>query len=167
MNGLVIKSPWIERILQTPQTWAIRGISTNIRGRIALIQGRSGQIIGTCEIVDCIGPMTLEELKAEARRQQATVEILTATPGTRTFAWVLAGVKILAGPIPCAHAAGLKMWVKLTPENVPGRYAELEGEISKPQVQVTVMPVVAEIDARSEPASRPEPSKCQAEAQAA
>ncbi len=39
-RGLLIKSPWVEDILQGRKTWEIRGLITHIRGKIALI--RSG-----------------------------------------------------------------------------------------------------------------------------
>jgi hypothetical protein len=48
--GLVIKSPWIEKILAGETTWEIRGRNTKLRGRIALIKSRSGKIYGTCRI---------------------------------------------------------------------------------------------------------------------
>jgi hypothetical protein len=128
MNGLVIKSPWIEYILKAPKTWALRGSRTNTRGRVALARARSGLIVGTCQIIDCIGPMTAEELRTEAAKQQVPVEGVASPPSGKVYAWVLSDVKPFAEPIPYIHPVGTVVWVKLGPENVPTRLNELEGE---------------------------------------
>jgi len=152
MNGLVIKPLWIERIMNVSKVWAIRGTRTNTRGRIALVRGSAGQIVGTCEIVDCIGPMSPVELRAAAEKQQAPAEMLMASAGTKAFAWVLSDVKALAEPISYEPAAGSRIWVKLTPENVPNRYDELAGEAPPaPKVELTIAPIVAELQAQAEP----------------
>ncbi len=166
MNGLVIKSPSIERILQASRIWAVRGTRTRASGRIALVK-RSGQIVGTCSVMDCIGPMTPEELRADAAPQQVPVEMLMSSPGAKAFAWVLSDVKALAEPIPYTPATGAMMWVKLTPENVPNRYNELEGQAQPaPQLELTITPVVAELQAQPEPSPQPE-SACEEQAEAA
>lgn len=126
MNGLVIKSPWIDRILATPRTWAIRGSRTSTRGTIALIKGRAGQIVGTCRIENCMGPLTQDELRAQAALQQTPVEVLTSSSSAKAFAWILSDVKPFAEPIPYQHPTGSVVWVKLTPQNVPARYEELD-----------------------------------------
>jgi hypothetical protein len=58
MNGLVIRSPWVDMILAGEKTSEIRGKKTSIRGTIALIRGGSGLIVGTCELIDVVGPLT-------------------------------------------------------------------------------------------------------------
>ena len=54
MKALLIKTPWIDKILDGKKTWEIRGSATKIRGRIALVQSGSGTVVGICELVDCI-----------------------------------------------------------------------------------------------------------------
>ena len=41
-KGLMIKSPWIDKILAGEKTWEIRGYTTETRGTIALIKSGSG-----------------------------------------------------------------------------------------------------------------------------
>jgi hypothetical protein len=48
-------------ILARKKTWEFRGKKTNVRGTIALIRGGSGLIVDTCELVDVVGPLTLNE----------------------------------------------------------------------------------------------------------
>lgn len=127
MKGLVIKSPWIEYILQSTKTWEIRGRHTAVRERIALIKSQSGCIFGTCRVVDCVGPLTLEQLRQNADRHRIPLEGLEAgLPYDKTYAWVLADAKPLAQPIPYRHPSGAVIWVTLTPDRVPGRFDELD-----------------------------------------
>jgi hypothetical protein len=58
----------IEKVLAGSKTWEIRGRRASIRGRIALIRSRSGFIVGTCELVDVVGPLTLKEYRRSARK---------------------------------------------------------------------------------------------------
>ncbi len=39
-----------------------RSTGTEVREQIALIRGGSGTIVGTAKLVDCRGPLTLEQL---------------------------------------------------------------------------------------------------------
>ena len=55
-------------ILNGQKTWEIRGARTSVRGRIGLIASRSGTVIGVCELVDCIGPLTAEEFHKNAKK---------------------------------------------------------------------------------------------------
>jgi len=60
VRGLLIKSPWIDRILEGKKTWEIRGSNTKKRGEIGLIKSGSGMVYGTVNIVES-KELTLEE----------------------------------------------------------------------------------------------------------
>lgn len=51
MKGLVIKSPYIEDILNGKKMIEVRGSNTNIRGTIILLKSGSGKALGTVDIV--------------------------------------------------------------------------------------------------------------------
>lgn len=138
MKGLVIKSPWIEHILSGKRTWEIRGSHTSTRERIALIKSRSGRVWGTCTLADCVGPLTLDDLRANADKHQIPLENLNELPYARTYAWVLKDVQALAEPIPYKHPTGAVVWVKLTADNMHGRYAEIDPAAAEPQVEPQV-----------------------------
>ncbi|MGP4062272.1 ASCH domain-containing protein [Halobacillus sp. H74] len=53
MNGLLVKSPWIDLLLTGKKRWEIRGVNTKKRGRVGLIKSGSGMVFGTIDIVDC------------------------------------------------------------------------------------------------------------------
>jgi|SRR5947209_10374564 len=111
MRGLVIRTEPLNAILRGEKTWEIRGRRANIRGRIALIKSGSGYVVATCEIVDCIGPLTLEELKSTTKLHGITPEELhIGLPYTKTYAWVLRNAKRSEKPISYNHKYGVITW---------------------------------------------------------
>ncbi len=62
MRGLIIRSVPINDILAGRKTWEIRGRLTRIRGTIGLIEKGTGTVVGLCDLVDCIGPLSLAEM---------------------------------------------------------------------------------------------------------
>jgi len=114
MRGLMIKSPYIEQILYENKTWEIRGSGTKIREKIALIRSGSGLIVGTCNLVDSIGPLTIRQFVSGRKKHLSSVLGLSiASPYENTFAWVLEDAKPLSEPIPYNHPRGAIIWVNL------------------------------------------------------
>jgi hypothetical protein len=113
MNGLIIRVPWITHILTGRKSWEIRGSKTNIRGRIALIRSGSGLVVGTCDLVDCIGPLTLGELRGNASKAALPASTITKLPYPKTYAWVLKDAKKLRAAQRYEHPPGAVIWVKL------------------------------------------------------
>lgn len=74
MKGLIIKSPWIELILEGKKTWEIRGSNTKIRGPIVLIKSGSKKAFGEVNIIDS-RELCLEDYQ-ESRRFQLVARIL-------------------------------------------------------------------------------------------
>ena len=114
MRSLLIKQPWIDLILDGAKTWELRGSRTRIRGPIALIQSGSGQVVGTCEVVDVKGPLSLAELRRTTALHCVPASSLRA--GMRyknTFAWVLSGARRSPTPVKYDHPPGAIIWVKL------------------------------------------------------
>jgi hypothetical protein len=109
-RGLLIKKVWLDRILAGTKTWEIRSQRTTRRGPISLIQSGSGTVVGTTEIVDVVGPLTLEELQQAA--PQAGF-LATRLPYAKTYAWVLKDAKRLPEPVPYEHPTGAVIWVRL------------------------------------------------------
>ena len=113
-RGLVIRSPWIEKILQGKKIWEIRGRNTKIRGLIGLIKSGSGQVVGTCELKDVIEIFTLDELQRNPKKHRIPLEDLKRFPYKHTFAWVISNAIPLKKPIPYKHPQGAVIWVKLS-----------------------------------------------------
>ena len=123
MRALLIKSPWIDKILAGEKTWEIRGSRTKIRGPIALIRSGSGQIVGVAELVDCLGPLSLDEMLKNVRKHRVDAARLkdNGMSYKTTHAWVLKNAQRLDDPIPYKHPSGAIIWVDLdkamTPQN--------------------------------------------------
>jgi hypothetical protein len=111
-HGLLILRDPLNKILAGTKTWEIRGKATARRGPIALIESKSGTVVGTCDVVDVVGPLSLRELRQNARR---TGFRPTTLPYRTTYAWVVEEAARLRAPVPYQHPAGAVIWVKLKP----------------------------------------------------
>src|SRR5437867_1448428 len=119
MKGLIVKQPWIDKILSGAKVWELRGSATKIRGPIALIEGGTGTVVGRCEIVDVKGPLSLSELSEATSRHQVPDRLLrTGLRYPKTYAWVLARARRLQRPVPYRHPSGAVIWVNLQPDVV-------------------------------------------------
>ena len=113
MRALLIRSPHIEKILDGKKTWEIRGSRTNVRGPIGLIRSRSGTVIGVCDVVDCLGPLTAEQFRKNAPKAGMKPREARLGGYRKTFAWVLANPRYLKVPVPYQHPSGAVIWVTL------------------------------------------------------
>lgn len=113
MNGLIIRSPFVDWILAGKKTWEIRGCYTHVRGKIALIRGGSGLIVGTCELVSVVGPLTLRELRKNARKLAELKSEITSLSYETTYAWGLKNARKFRRPRRYKHPSGAVIWVKL------------------------------------------------------
>jgi hypothetical protein len=108
----IMKEP-IEQILAGTKTWEIRGTTTSRRGPIALIQSKTGHVVGICEVIDVVGPLSLKELQANEGRTGFRPDELYYR---KTYAWVLRKARRLPTPIPFRHPHGAVVWIKLEPD---------------------------------------------------
>lgn len=111
-RGLIIKEEPLELILKKRKTWEIRGRRTTITGRIGLIQSGSGMVMGEAELVRCEGPMSIAELKRNARKLGRPASEI-GRYYEETYAWVLRNARRYAKPRPYKHPSGAITWVKL------------------------------------------------------
>jgi hypothetical protein len=117
MKGLIIRSPWIEKILKGEKTWELRGSNTRIRGKIALIGGGTKAIFGVCELTDAKGPLSVDELLASVHLHCLEKgELENGLPYRKTYAWVLENPLAFTRPVPYGHPRGAVIWVNLSPE---------------------------------------------------
>jgi hypothetical protein len=68
LRALLIRRPWIDMILDGQKTWEIRDARTSVRGRISFIASRSGAVVGVCGRIDCIGPLTANQFRKNAKK---------------------------------------------------------------------------------------------------
>ena len=114
MYGLLVKSPWIEMILERRKTWEIRGSRTSRRGQIALIKAGSGLVVGYCNLNNVVGPLSNEDMRRTAGEHRIPLSSLSnGTPYPKTYAWELSDAYPLINPIQYQHPFGAVIWVNL------------------------------------------------------
>lgn len=113
LRALLIRRPWIDMILDGQKTWEIRGARTSVRGQIGLIASRSGTVIGVCDLVQCVGPLTAAEFRSNAKKAGMRPSEATLGYYRETFAWVMTKPHYLKRPVPYQHPPGAVIWVRL------------------------------------------------------
>jgi hypothetical protein len=113
MNSLIIRKPWIDKILAWEKTWELRGSNTKIRGRIWLIAAKSGLVYGTCDLVDSIWPLSVQRLRANVDKHTVPADEFNEADEKKYFAWVLANVKVFDKPEPYTHPKWAIIWVNV------------------------------------------------------
>ena len=112
MEGLIIKRPWIDYILEGKKVWEIRCCNTHKRRKIELIESGTGLIVGCCELVDCI-KLSFNDFKQNLNKHCVQGDNL---PYKNTFAWVMANAHRYTVPKKYKHPKGAIIWVKLKDE---------------------------------------------------
>jgi hypothetical protein len=114
MKGLIIKSPWLDKILTGEKTWEIRSRRTHLRGTIGIIKSGSGQVFGTVELVNCLDISLAMYMNS---REKHCIQV-GQKPGSivgahSMWAWVMQNPIIYSKPIPYVHPQGAVIWVNL------------------------------------------------------
>jgi hypothetical protein len=91
--------------------WEIRGPKTKKRGQIGLIQSGSGKIIGRCDLRDCFGLLTKEQLLKN--RDKHKVKNINSISYKNIYAWVIKDAKRYKIPKSYKHPKGAIIWVKI------------------------------------------------------
>ncbi|MBN8541873.1 MAG: ASCH domain-containing protein [Deltaproteobacteria bacterium] len=112
LKGLIVREKPMAKILSGVKTWEIRSRRSHIRGKIALITSGSGTVVGTAEVVDCIGPLTVAQWNSSLRRMGLTKEnrIQSKREIGDLYAWVLKSAKKLKKPVRYKHKPGIINW---------------------------------------------------------
>lgn len=142
-RGLMIREPYISLILMNKKRWELRGTPTKLRGRIGLIRSGSGLVVGECEIVDCLGPLDFETLRA-SRELSFEENHELALDGhlpyvqkdgitSKTYAWVITCPLVYTRPLHYHHPSGAITFVDLTK---PGVLECIEASRSRPERQM-------------------------------
>ncbi len=112
MIGLIVKEPYASMIVKGLKVWEIRKRRTNVRGEIYIISG--GKIIGKVEIVDVLGPFTVEELLKYEEKHRVGEEVLRDYAGdSKLYAWVLDRAEEFEKPLRVEIPKGAQVWVRL------------------------------------------------------
>jgi hypothetical protein len=113
-SGLIIRPNPLERILSGSKDWEMRSVATKKRGTIALIRQGAKAIIGVADIVDCLGPLSKEEIVCNAPRHGIEESRFDDPEVAKwRFAYVLENVRRLSAPVPCRIPSGAVTFVTI------------------------------------------------------
>ena len=108
-RSLIIRPPYIQKILDNHKTLEMRSRCTSIRGRIGLIEAGSGFIVGEADLWDCGNALSGLEARALIDYHQIdNYELLKKW----CYPWRLRNVVRYSKPIPYKHPRGAVIWVK-------------------------------------------------------
>ena len=112
LKGLIVREEPMALILKGVKTWELRSRRTHVRGKIALITSGSGTVVGTAEVAECIGPLTVEQWNSNLRKMGLSKEdrIKSKREIGDVYAWVIKSAKKLKKPIPYRHKQGIINW---------------------------------------------------------
>lgn len=136
MQGLMIKREPLAKILAGQKTWEMRSTKTKKKGLIALIESKSGCVMGAAQIVGWQGPLSPKKMREHVREHAGSEESIASHFGYKNkngaFAWILKDARRFAEPIPYRHPSGAVIWVTLDDQQslILERY-----EQAKPQNQ--------------------------------
>ena len=103
-KGLVVREPWISKLLDGSKVWELRGSTTAHRGRTGLIASGSGSVVGEASLQACIGPLDLQTLAETASLHAVPIDWLRENLRYRnTYAWVFADPLRYGESVPYAH----------------------------------------------------------------
>jgi hypothetical protein len=120
---MIMREP-LAQIFDGSKTWEVRTQRTAKRGRIALSEKGAGKIVGSCTLHRVVGPVSLAEMRRNARRMGMTrleAERLWARKKAKKrqiFAWEFRAVRRFRSPVPFKNPSGAVTWAK-----VPSRIA--------------------------------------------
>lgn len=110
MDGLIIKTEWINKILDDNKIWEIRSKNTTKRGRIALIESGTKTVVGIANLIDSF---PVDTLVLNNNKDKHFIEDLSIVNYKKPHAWVIENAVRLKEPIPYTHPQGAVIWVQL------------------------------------------------------
>ena len=111
MKGLIIREPWISKILSGEKTMEMRKTRTKNLGRIALLN--RGYIRGFATLHRCDGPLSNQELLARRKEHCIPEDRINSSNYAYRFGWMISDLENLSTPKKYAHPRGAQMWVNL------------------------------------------------------
>jgi hypothetical protein len=123
-RALIIKPEPLRKVLAGTKTYEVRSRPTRLTGQvIALSEKGTNRILGVATIDQCLGPLTLSQVRASHGRMGIKTAELMADlkywrrecAAGRVYAWVLRAVKRLPRPVPFRNPSGAVVWARVPP----------------------------------------------------
>lgn len=113
-RALIIREPWISKILSGEKTWEMRSKPTSVRGWIGLVAQGTNHVVGLARLVGCELPLTARTYERHfAQHAIPADQTQWAIENNWVFPWVLADVIRLPRPVPIPSRPGAVQFVNL------------------------------------------------------
>lgn len=116
MDGLIVKQPWANLIVQGKKKMELRGCRTKKQNEnVAIIESGMNRIVGNVYILDCIelDKQSFENTKDQHLINLSYEDVLVSFGYKKLYGWVLGEVNKAAEPIVCQNRkVGQVIWVK-------------------------------------------------------
>jgi hypothetical protein len=112
---LPVPEPWVWLLIAGRKTWELNSLGTKVRGLVGLSPAGSGAIVGTAELTDVHGPLTVAELRHHYDKHRMNKAALDeSSDGRRLYAWEFQNARRFERPVPYQHPQHSVIWVKLS-----------------------------------------------------
>jgi len=112
VRGLIVREPFASMIVRGEKKWEVRKRRTNVRGEIVIIS--NGYALGVVELVDVLGPFSVEELMKFRDLHRVDEETLRKySSGKELFAWVFENPREFREKKKVNVPRGAQVWVRL------------------------------------------------------
>lgn len=113
-SALIIREPWISKILNGEKTWEMRSKPTSKRGWIGLVARGGNHVLGAARLVDSRLPLTRKTYSAFEAQHAIPPDLLDEVMENNwVFPWVLADVVRFEVPVPYETRPGAVQFVTL------------------------------------------------------
>lgn len=116
MDGLIVKQPWANLIVQGKKKMEVRGCRTKKQNEnVAIIESGMNRILGDVRILGCIelDKQSFEELREQHLIDLSYEEVLVSFGYKKLYGWLLGEMNEIAEPIVChSRKVGQVIWVK-------------------------------------------------------
>ena len=113
-SALIIREPWITKILNGEKTWEMRSKPTSKRGWIGLVAQGGSHVVGAARLVDCQLPLTRKTYGDFQAQHAIPPDLLDEVMENNwVFPWVLAEVVRFGVPVPYETRPGAVQFVTL------------------------------------------------------
>lgn len=157
-RALIIREPWISKILSGGKTWEMRSKPTSVRGWIGLVAQGTNQVVGLARLIGCELPLTARTYERHfAQHAIPADQTQWAIENNWVFPWVLADVIRLPRPVPIASRPGAVQFVNLDLDVIGALTALAQtgdpAETTTPAFPATPPDTEAKAEVQTEPAT--------------
>ena len=115
-RAIIIKSPWIDYILQGLKCLEVRGSNTHVRGWVGVIKSGSGFVYGAVNINDSVklNEKNFNSLKSSHMLYKKDIDYNKLLDiYNNPWGWSIADHKKFKTPVPYTHKKGCVIWCKI------------------------------------------------------